>query len=203
MAINKKFLRRGDYAAEQIIALQELIETLDEYVNDAVSGNGVLNANALKGQLANMILAATDFADFQQIVTDWVTPPEENTGEYDLDLEPLEGAVEPDPITNLTASGLTYASVNLTWTDPVITDDDADIEFILVMRVEGDTPPLRSDTSAVKSFVEDGVELFSDYGMDSETTYSYSIFTRNVDYAWSQAATITIETLVDESGGVT
>lgn len=203
MAINKKFLRRGDYAAEQIIALQELIETLDEYVNDAVSGNGVLNANALKGQLASMILAATDFADFQQIVTDWVTPPEENTGEYDLDLEPLEGAVEPDPITNLTASGLTYASVNLTWTDPVITDDDADIEFILVMRVEGDTPPLRSDTSAVKSFVEDGVELFSDDGMDSETTYSYSIFTRNVDYAWSQAATITIETLVDEGGGVT
>ena len=85
--LNKKARRRSDYASKKIAELFESadaiatqidtltgnVSTLDDYVNGLVSEeNGNINASALRLQLVSIILASSDFADFQTRIGAWM-----------------------------------------------------------------------------------------------------------------------------------
>ncbi len=106
----------------------------------------------------------------------------------------------PGQVTSLTVTDRATDSLSLSWTNP----DDPDLREIVVRRAQGGTPPASVNQGVIVGLDDPLAEQVVDDGLQDNTTYSYSVFTKDEVTNVSQEPTTTTSTTdVTPPGSVT
>ena len=99
----------------------------------------------------------------------------------------------PGPVTALTAADRSDTMIRLTWTNPV----DADLDEIIVRRAKGLTPPATAAAGTSVTLPTKKATGVTESGLESDTNYSYAIFTKDSTGNTTPTATaVTVKTLI-------
>lgn len=94
------------------------------------------------------------------------------------------------PVTGLTVSSSTYNSVALAWTNPTSGDQTS----TLIRRAAGPTPPAGITDGTLIGAVDAPGSSLVDSTVAPATTYSYSVFARNIAYNYAEPAVVALTT---------
>lgn len=99
---------------------------------------------------------------------------------------PPEDTTAPGPVTGLTAAAATTSSISLSWTNPV----DADLAQVIVRRARGTTAPDSPTAGMEVPLSSATANAVTDTGLDPDTGYAYSVFTRDATGNTSSVVTL-------------
>lgn len=95
----------------------------------------------------------------------------------------------PNPVTAVKVTGVTAASVSLSWTNPVGT-----YTGVVIRRAVGTTAPASPTSGTLVATVTSHGTSFTDSGLNASATYSYAIFGYNFAAVYSAGADVTGQT---------
>nr|WP_269812883.1 cell wall-binding repeat-containing protein [Ornithinimicrobium sediminis] len=107
---------------------------------------------------------------------------------------PAPDVEAPGPVSALTVAEVSSTSVTLSWTNP----DDADLAELIVRRAVGGTAPDGPEDGEPVALGDPLAESVTDEGLEADTQYSYTVFTRDTaGNTNTTGATLTTTTTTD------